>query len=251
VTASIVDKLLSDTPAFQQDPAGHPECWPLEEPVLRLIAQQVDERSTTLETGAGWSTVTFASAGSKHTTVVPFAAEAKAIKRYCAENGIDTDQIDFYTQPSQRVLPGLEPTALDLVLIDGSHAFPSPQIDWFYTAFRLKVGGVLIVDDTHLWTGNVLKQFLRAEPEWRLRNDVPGKSAVFVKEAETDEHKNWDRQPYVLRRSRPLQLAMRARGAVRLAREGDLAGIVQRLRGERGLTHTGEAGQRQRGGAAP
>lgn len=246
MNSSIVDKLLSEKPAFQQDAVGNPEAWPLEEPVLRLITEHLDGSSASLETGAGWSTVTFASTGSKHTTIVPSASEVEGIKRYCSENGIATDQIDFHVEGSQRVLPGLEPTELDLVLIDGSHAFPSPQIDWFYTAFRLKVGGILIVDDTHLWTGNVLKQFLRAEPEWRLRDDVPGKSAVFVKESEVDENKNWDKQPYVLRRSRPLQLARRAGGALRLARQGDFAGIVERLRGERGLTHSSETAQRQR-----
>ena len=53
-----------------------------------------------------------------------------------------------------------------LVLIDGSHSFPSPFIDWYYTAFRLRVGGFLVVDDTQLWTGHVLKRFLEAEPDW-------------------------------------------------------------------------------------
>ena len=50
----------------------------------------------------------------------------------------------------------------------------------------------------------------------------------------------------MLRRSRPLQLARRAGGAMRLARQGDFAGIVERLRGERGLTHSSETAQRQR-----
>jgi hypothetical protein len=43
---------------------------------------------------------------------------------------------------------------LDLVLVDGSHSFPQVFfIDWFYTAGALKIGGHLLVDDVHVWTG--------------------------------------------------------------------------------------------------
>ena len=49
--------------------------------------------------------------------------------------------------------PTLELDALDLVLIDGSHSFPQVFIDWYYTQSALKVGGALLVDDVHIWTG--------------------------------------------------------------------------------------------------
>jgi hypothetical protein len=39
---------------------------------------------------------------------------------------------------------------LDLVLIDGDHAFPASFIDWYYTAEQVKLGGYVIVDDTNL-----------------------------------------------------------------------------------------------------
>jgi hypothetical protein len=47
-----------------------------------------------------------------------------------------------------------------------SHSFPQVFIEWFYTASALKVGGHLLVDDVHVWTGHVLRDFLLDEPEW-------------------------------------------------------------------------------------
>ena len=39
----------------------------------------------------------------------------------------------------------------------------------------------MIVDDTQLWTGLVLKQFLSLEPEWELEKKSPPRSAIFTK----------------------------------------------------------------------
>lgn len=90
---------------------------------------------------------------------------------------------------------------LDLVLIDGSHAFPLPFIDWYYTYQKLKVGGKMIVDDTQLWTGLVLKRFLILEPEWQYERNSPPRSAIFTKVGSCIEAKWHGQQPYVVQKS--------------------------------------------------
>jgi hypothetical protein len=65
-----------------------------------------------------------------------------SIHDYAADNGISLDSIHFVCQASEVYLPRSELSALDLVLLDGKHAFPWPMVDWFYSADRLKQGGL-------------------------------------------------------------------------------------------------------------
>jgi hypothetical protein len=65
-------------------------------------------------------------------------------------------------------LPAIEQagTERDLVLIDGSHAFPLPMVDWLYGAATLRAGGILVVDDIDLPGPRVLRTFLDQDPRW-------------------------------------------------------------------------------------
>ncbi len=99
------------------------------------------------------------------------------------------------------MLPRLPADPLDLVLIDGSHGFPVPLIDWFYTADRLKVGGLLVLDDTQLWSVHILKQFLLLEPEWQIEQDFWPRSAVFRKTKPGTCAKNEFSQPFVVKQT--------------------------------------------------
>jgi hypothetical protein len=90
---------------------------------------------------------------------------------------IDASRLDFRIGPSQEVLPTLRSDAVDLALIDGQHAFPIFFLDWYFCDRWLWVGGVIVVDDTQLWTGHVLRDFLAAESGWRRVHDFFGRSA--------------------------------------------------------------------------
>lgn len=194
--------LLRDAPAFHQDEGQRPVSLHAAAEVLAVIEAAVQPGSRTLETGAGLSTVVFAARGAEHTCVTPAAAEVERIRAYCTDRGIGLDRVRFAIGRSERVLPGLEPTPLDLVLIDGGHGFPTPFVDWCYTAERLRVGGLLIVDDVHLWTGAVLRDFLAEEPGWTLRQEFAMRAAVFAKTAPSPALPEWFAQPFVRRRSR-------------------------------------------------
>ena len=130
------------------------------------------------------------------------------------------------------MLPTLEPGPLDLVLVDGSHSFPQVFVDWFYVATALRVGGHLLVDDVHVWTGRVLRDFLQAEPEWSLVREIHGRTAILRKVAEVDPDKLWTQQPYGRRRS-ATGIRTPVRMAVSMLRHGqrqELVGLVrQRL----------------------
>lgn len=205
-----VDKILSDAPAIHGEGADI-ITYGLHEAALRFIEAQVGPQSRTLETGSGFSTLTFAARGANHTVVVPNAFEVDRIREYAQAHDIALDSVTFVTEPSERALPGMTLESLDLVLIDGSHSFPQTFIDWFYTAPALKIGGWLLVDDIHIWTGRVLRDFLAAEPEWQLVDELAGRIATFRKTRESDPDRVWFEQRYVVRKSGlrgPSQLRM-------------------------------------------
>lgn len=206
--------------------------WGIAPEVLRWLQDHLRPGMHTLETGSGDSTVVFLSRVEKHTAVAPDAAEAQAIRDFCKRVGVPAGGLEFLAGRSQQVLPRLEdPAPLDVVLIDGDHAFPAPYIDWYYTADRVRRLGYVLVDDTQLRTGRTLRDFLGAEPEWRLVEQI-GKTAIFQKVVDgpvTD--KWWGQQPWgALPRALPGDgLAVRARhlrNAVRLRTR--VRGLVNR-----------------------
>jgi Methyltransferase domain len=196
-----LEDLLRAKPKLHQDASGEPYSWQVSRNVLSFIDGHVGEGFRTLEIGAGVSTILFALKGAIHVCVVPSEEETVRIKTVCREHDISMDTVTFKIDRSDRCLPQLELSDLDLVLIDGAHGFPIPFLDWHYTADRLKVGGLLIIDDTQLWTGHILKMFLMAEPEWELEVDYVPRSVVFRKVAEGGCGKNESAQPYVVHRT--------------------------------------------------
>jgi hypothetical protein len=192
---------LAADPKFYRDGAGQLHSWRLSDALLAFIERHVSQGSKTLEIGAGVSTVLFAIKRTRHIAIVPNEDEASRIAAFCDAHRIARDTLTFEIDVSERCLPRLEVSGLDLVLIDGSHAFPMPFIDWYYTADRLRLGGLLLVDDTHLWTGHTLKTFLAAEPGWKLEADFPPRSVVFRKREGRTWGKNESEQPYVMQQT--------------------------------------------------
>lgn len=195
------EDLYADPPRVHADDSGRVHAdWALTADTLRFLQRAVRPGDQTLETGAGVSTVLFTLLGARHTAVTPEPAEASRIRQYCQRRGIPDGQLTFEIGHSQDILPRQSAEPLDLVLIDGSHAFPLPFLDWYFTAGRIVPGGLLVVDDTRLWTGRVLSDFLRAEAGWE-QVTLLDNSAVFRKTQEFDPAVSWVRQPYVTRRS--------------------------------------------------
>jgi tetratricopeptide (TPR) repeat protein len=173
------------------------------EALLCWLDTHVNANWQTLETGAGISTLLFALKGTTHTCIVPDAELVDRIQAYCQRHQISTASLTFHIARSEAILPQLD-LDLDLVLIDGRHAFPSPFIDWYYTTNFLKLNGITIVDDTQLWTGDLLRNFLQLEPEWELIEELPSSepnSAIFRKLQAGSHDKWWLQQPYAMQQS--------------------------------------------------
>ena len=55
-----------------------------------------------------------------------------------------------------------------LVLLDGPHGYPFPQLEYWAVYRHIRPGGLLVVDDIHIPTIWQLFEFLREEPMFEL-----------------------------------------------------------------------------------
>ena len=177
-----------------------PACYGVDPAVARFCYESVSEGSRTLETGSGISTLMFALRGAKHIAVTPNASEAEAIRKYARENGFSLSHVEFAIEPSQTYLPRCPAHDLDLVLIDGKHAFPWPIIDWFYTADKLKDTGILILDDLQMWSVSILRDFIVEDPHWQVVESFGNRTVAFRKIGKSVHDVAWHMQPFITRR---------------------------------------------------
>jgi hypothetical protein len=185
------ERLINEKPKFHH----WEEAPPVEANVLRFIHDQLTPEMNTLETGAGHTTVTFAITNTLHTCITPYEDEQVRIVGYCSELGLDLRRVRFILKSSDEALPSDHkiPNQLDFVFIDGAHRFPFPVIDWHYAGCRLKIGGILGVDDFPMPSVRVLYDFLRGEEEWVVEAEF-GNTAFFRKIKEPLITSDWEGQ---------------------------------------------------------
>ena len=164
----------------------------------RYLLGIVKPNMRTLETGAGISTLMFALGGSKHTAVTPWQDEMEGIHKYADTLGIDMSRVDLVASPSEKYLPTLTTEELDIVFIDGKHAFPWPILDWYHTADRLKIGGLIMLDDREMPSVRILSEFLKANsPRWQFIETAGDRTDVFKKLTASIHDVAWHEQPWV------------------------------------------------------
>lgn len=210
----VVAELAADPPNFHRDGNGHDVSFHVGSDVLALLADVVTRGATTLETGAGASTVVFLAAGAVHTAISPAAHEPERIRAWCQSHSVDTSGYTHLLGSSTGILPTLESAPLDVVLVDGDHAFPTPSLDWYYATRHLRAGGVVILDDLQLWPCSIVADFLGDEEGWE-RIARTGRHAVFRATRPGIELTSrwWGEQGHVMRHFR-LPMAARLRGVL-------------------------------------
>ena len=90
--------------------------------------------------------------GTKYIIIDPFQSDSfKNVGLNNLYNAGFEDLVEFHESPSCTVLPKLEceGTRIDFAFIDGGHSFEAVFVDMFYTDRILRVGGILVIDDTH------------------------------------------------------------------------------------------------------
>ena len=196
------DDVIADYPRFHRKPDGTPWFLGVSGEALKALASHVEPGMRTVETGAGFSSLAFILKGARHVAICPDGDLERTMRDWCDIKGIDHSRFEYRRALSQDTVPTLT-GAFDFAFIDGDHAFPIPQIDFYYLARRLKVGGLLAIDDTNIWTGMILAQHLATDSDWKLESEHDGKTSIFRLVAPFRD-KGFGDQPFVLANSRGL-----------------------------------------------
>ena len=184
---SLTDELRAAPPTLH----GQAEFWGLAWEALAFIERTVRPGMSTLETGAGASTIVFAAGGADHEAVTPSAEEAARITAECERRGISTERLRFRIGSSPEVLRTWEGRPLDLVLVDGAHAFPYPTLDWWFLAPHLKIGGLMLLDDAYMPPVAAVVDHLRGSAAWALEEPASFRTAVARKLADEVPEPEW------------------------------------------------------------
>lgn len=204
--------------------------WKTHRACYRFMADHLPERAHTLETGCGVSTVLFAAWGCDHVCVVPDAGQEEAVRDYCTQHGIDDSRLTFDLRSSDIALPSrLHDGELDLVFIDGCHGFPTAILDWYFAASRLRTGGCVVFDDTHLRQVSAgLLEYLEKDDRWKSLAST-AKWRAFRRLGSGPLGEEWDEQRFM----GPPVVPLRDRVASRLPRSA----VKLLVEGRRVLAH--------------
>lgn len=203
-----LSELLSSPPKVHEwDAPGDFTSSGMEEHIFKFMDDVITPKTRSVETGLGISTALFAMKGCIHTCVNPDEPEIQRLKDYCSKNNISTGNVTFLAKRSDEVWFDLRDKTWDFVLVDGCHGFPMPFMDWYFLSIGLKIGGYMVIDDTQIITGGMLKDFLMMESAWKLVAPVSQKTAVFQKVTDFNINNEWAFQPYVKSKTEELENA--------------------------------------------
>jgi predicted O-methyltransferase YrrM len=125
--------------------------------VLRRIEQLLPTNiQYSVETGCGKSTILFSNLSQDHTV---FCLEDREHGDNSSINFFETcaltknERVKMVLGATQKTLPFYnEFKKYDVVLIDGPHGFPFPEMEYYHFYPHLRTGGILIIDDVHIPT---------------------------------------------------------------------------------------------------
>ena len=134
------------------------------------------------ETGTGRTTLLLSHASRDHVVfTVDDEGGGDSLERVRESELLVTETTRFVVGPTQVTLPRHTfSDELDLVLIDGPHAFPFPCLEYYYFSQHVRTGGLLIVDDVQIPSVRLMFDFLRKDAMWQKRA-VVGHTAFFTR----------------------------------------------------------------------
>ena len=152
-------------------------------PVLRRIVRLTGGREVkaSAETGAGKSTLLLSHLSRHH---LVFALDyGNSLTNVRNSPLLRNEAVTFVEGATQTTLRAFEfTTKFDLVLIDGPHGYPFPDMEYWCFYPHIAEGGLLILDDIHIPTIHNLFRFLKEEQMFDYKGTV-GTTAFFMRNA--------------------------------------------------------------------
>ena len=124
------------------------------------------------ETGCGASTLLLSHLSERH-TVFALDGGSGSVVNVRQSPLLNPGIVTFVEGPSQATLPRHQfESTLQLVLLDGPHAYPFPDLEYYFLYPHLDAGALLVVDDIQIRTIHNLFEFLRRDAMFQLEGVV-------------------------------------------------------------------------------
>jgi hypothetical protein len=171
----VIEQIIEIAPGIHPAEALPPD-------VLRTLARHLARRDVrrSAETGAGASTLIFSHLSANHTVFAKDGGSG-SIKNVQSSSFLGPGELQLVDGPTQRTLPRHTfPNKLQAVLLDGPHAYPFPDLEYYFLYPHIQAGGLLVLDDLQIKTVYNLFQFLRSDEMFAL-DEVVHRTAFFTR----------------------------------------------------------------------
>lgn len=124
------------------------------------------------ETGSGASTILLSHLSRHHLAFTVNAGGSVENVKSCPL--FRPERVEWVIGPSQLTLPSYDfrGARLQFVLLDGPHAWPFPDLEYYYLYRHISPGGLLVLDDLQIRSIGRMAEILRADAMWRLEERV-------------------------------------------------------------------------------
>lgn len=151
-----------------------PEHWhkgggSLSPTILRAIVKYAPQQeiSYSIETGTGKSTVLFSHISKNHKVFSVNSGDCITVVMNSPL--LNKETVEIIEGPTQLTLPKYNfQNKFQLALLDGPHAYPFPDLEYYYIYPHLETDALLIIDNINIPTINNLFNFLKEDEMFRL-----------------------------------------------------------------------------------
>lgn len=166
-----IDAVVCEINTLPEDWHG---CGSMVPEVIHAIAEHVSRLGVirrTAETGSGKTTVLFSHLSPHHTVFALDHARSVSCVRESPLCRMET--VHIVDGPTQSTLPRHEFTEpLQVVLIDGPHGYPFPDLEYYYLYPHIAPGGLLLIDDTKIPSIGRMRDIIAADDMFEIIDTV-------------------------------------------------------------------------------
>lgn len=168
-------KKRSIVESIRELPAGWNPSGSLNIRVIEKLYECAEGSENTSETGCGKSTLALSHAARRH---LVFACEAfpgddpeeHSLNKVRKSELLKADCCEFVIGTTQTTLPAFGfDREFDLVLLDGPHGFPFPELEYFHFYPHIRRGGWLVIDDIQIPGVAQMMDILRQDQMFALQ----------------------------------------------------------------------------------
>jgi Methyltransferase domain len=143
--------LVDEVKALATDWHGRGTVPPAVIDALDRHTRAYGEIEHSVETGAGRTTLLLSHRSRDHVVfTIDDSGDGDSLARVRESPLLARENTSFVLGPSQRTMLAYDFPQLDLAYIDGPHAYPFPELEYWAVYPHLKTGALLIVDDVQI-----------------------------------------------------------------------------------------------------